>query len=82
MNPISRLKLTGMSQSAIADGIGVSSQMVGMYERWDRFPSGKRFICIVELAESRGITLLARDFIEPKAACEDVDIPDDRPRAG
>lgn len=70
MNALTRLKNAGLSRAEIAAGVGVSAHMIGMYERFDRFPSRVRYLCIVELAESRGIKLLARDFCDPNEECE------------
>lgn len=74
MQAITRLYRSGLSRAEVADGVGVSTQMIGMYERFKRFPSQVKFLCIVELAESRGLNLLARDFVPPasEVACEDI----------
>jgi hypothetical protein len=70
MNAINRLLRSGLTRSEIAAGLGVSVHMVRLYDRHVRFPSKKVFACFVELAESRGITLLARDFLAANDACE------------
>lgn len=70
MKAIDRLKRAGLTRAEIAAGVGVTTHMIGMYERYERFPSKVRFTCIVELAESRGLTLMARDFIGPEDVCE------------
>lgn len=65
MKAISRLRLSGLSTTQIAEGINDKSggHLVRAYEKYERFPSKRTFVCIVELAESRGITLMARDFL-------------------
>ena len=72
MKAISRLRLSGLSTAQIADSIADKSggHLVRAYEKFERFPSRRTFVCIVELAETRGITLLARDFIAPHLECE------------
>lgn len=70
MKAIERLVKSGLNRAEIAAGLGVSTQMVGMYSRFERFPRRKVFVCFVELAEARGITLLARDFLAANDACE------------
>lgn len=73
MKAIDRLRKSGMTTAQIAEGIGDKSggHLVRAYERDERFPGKKTFICIVELAESRGLVLLARDFIARGEACEE-----------
>lgn len=66
MNAISLLKRAGLSRADIAEGVGVTSHMVGMYERFQRFPGGEKFAAIVRLADSKGIALLAADFLKPR----------------
>jgi hypothetical protein len=72
MEAISRLRRSGMTTAEIAAGIKDKSNghLVRAYERGKRFPSAMRFTCLVELAESRGLLLLARDFIVPAGECE------------
>lgn len=72
MKAISRLRLSGLTTVQIAEAINDQSRghLVRAYEKFTRFPSKKSFVCLVELAESRGITLLARDFLAPRDACE------------
>lgn len=62
---------TAQIAEAIADKSG--GHLVRAYDKHDRFPSRKTFTCIVELAESRGIVLFARDFIPPSLNCESTD---------
>ncbi len=71
MKAITRLRMSGLSTAQIAEGINDKSggHLVRAYERGERFPSRRTFACVVELAESRGITLMARDFMV-RAACE------------
>lgn len=70
MKAIERLRKSGLSTAQIADGVGCTKHMVRLYERAKKFPSKKNFVCIVELAESRGLMLLARDFIADDEVCE------------
>lgn len=64
MKAISRLRLSGLTTAQIAEAIKDKSRghLVRAYESHTRFPSRKTYGLIVELAESRGITLMARDF--------------------
>lgn len=70
MKAIERLRKSGLTTASIAEGVGCSTHMVRLYERGKKFPSKKNFVCIVELAESRGLMLVARDFIAHGDACE------------
>jgi len=72
MLAITKLRRSGLTTKQIAEGLGVEPHTVRAYERFDRFPTQRTFLCIVELAESRGLTMLARDFLPaPKdAQCE------------
>ena len=69
MKAIQRLERAGFTRQQIADGAGITIPALAMYRRGDRFPSGKTFVCIVEMAEAKGLTLLARDFIDPADTC-------------
>lgn len=62
---------TAQIAEAIADKSG--GHLVRAYDKHARFPSRRTFVCLVELAESRGITLFARDFLPPMVACESTD---------
>lgn len=72
MKAIARLRMSGLTTTQIAEGINDKSggHLVRAYERGERFPSRRTFECVVDLAESRGITLLARDFLADPAAIE------------
>lgn len=70
MNAIKRLRKSGLSTAQIADGVGCTEPLIRAYEAYRRFPGKHNFICIVELAEARGLMLLARDFIGTKEVCE------------
>lgn len=74
MKAIQRLIRAGYSRPQIAAGLPGTTgvPMVRLYERGERFPSRKAFVCFVEMGEAKGLTLLARDFIEPADSCEDV----------
>lgn len=73
MKAISRLRLSGLKTPEIAEAINDKSRghLVRAYENHSRFPSRRTFVCIVELAESRGITLMARDFLDLRAECQE-----------
>ena len=72
MKAIQRLRKSGMTTVQIAEAINDKSggHLVRMYDKRDRFPSKRTFVCILEAAESRGLTLLARDFIDSADSCE------------
>lgn len=72
MLAIEKLRRSGLSTRQIAEGVGCSEHSIRNYERYKRFPDQKRYLCIVELAESRSLTLYARDFLPPpkEMACE------------
>lgn len=65
MKAIEKLRRSGLSTKQIADGSRCGEHTIRLYERHLRFPGRKTFLCMVELAESRGLTLLARDFLRP-----------------
>lgn len=73
MKAIERLRKSGMTTAQLADGIGCSEHLVRLYERHKRFPGREKFTCIVEMAESRGLLLTARDFLPPAIECEASD---------
>lgn len=72
MKAIQRLILSGYSRQQIAAGLkgSTGTPLVRLYERGARFPSKHNYVCIVEMAEARGLTLLARDFIASDDECE------------
>ena len=65
MEAINRLRRSGMSTSDIAIAIADKSggHLVRLYERGLRFPSKATYDRIVQVAESRGLLLTARDFL-------------------
>lgn len=63
MRAITRLQRSGLTTADIASAIHVTTQAVGYYRSMQRFPNRHAFTALVALAESRGITLLASDFI-------------------
>lgn len=75
MEAINRLRKSGMTTAQIAEAIADKSggHLVRAYDKHARFPSRKTFTCLVELAESRGIVLFARDFIPPSIPCESTE---------
>lgn len=70
MEALKRLYRNGMTRAEVASHIGCEPQLIGMYERHQRWPGRRNFACIVELAEARGIDLRARDFLSPTDVCE------------
>lgn len=70
MEAIKKLRRSGMDTAAIAAGVGCAPPLIYMYEKGRRFPNKRNFVCLVELAESRGLTLLARDFLSANEKCE------------
>lgn len=72
MEAIRKLVRAGYTRQEIADGMPGKTgvPLVRLYERGQRFPRKKHYICIVEMAEVRGITLTARDFIDSGERCE------------
>ena len=65
MKALTRLYRSGMTRAQVAQAIRSTSQSVGQYERFDRFPSAAKFKAMLQLADSRGLVLLAHDFIDP-----------------
>lgn len=65
MKAITRLRMSGLSAAQIAESINDKSggHLVRAYEKHKRFPGRDSYARLVELAESRGITLTARDFM-------------------
>ena len=72
MKAIQRLERAGYTRQQIAAGAGIGLPALAMYRRGHRFPSQKTIICMVEMAEAKGLTLTARDFIDPADKCEDA----------
>jgi transcriptional regulator with XRE-family HTH domain len=70
MKAIQRLERAGYTRQQIAAGAGIGMAALAMYRRGDRFPSQKSFVCLVEMAELKGLTLAARDFIDIADTCE------------
>lgn len=70
MEAIKRLERAGYSRQQIADGADITLAALNYYSRGERFPSRKSFVCLVEMAEAKGVRLTARDFIGAQA-CED-----------
>lgn len=71
MKAIQRLERAGYTRQQIASGTHTGIPTLAMYRRGQRFPSKKTFVCIVEMAEAKGLTLLARDFVEPADICDE-----------
>lgn len=76
MNAIDRLKASGLKPTEIARRSGLTYQAVKQYASGARYPNQQAARALVALAESRGITLLATDFLpEPSAAADDTTTP-------
>jgi transcriptional regulator with XRE-family HTH domain len=65
MEAMHRLKKAGYSRADIANALNVSEQVVGMWERGQRFPSADNFAQLVQLGNEKGLNLMARDFVAP-----------------
>ena len=64
MEAIAKLLRSGLTRKQIALTIGLKApNLIGMYERGERFPSRDNYRALIDLADSRGILLLARDFL-------------------
>jgi len=74
MNAIRRLMDTGLTRADIAAAVHTSTQAIGYYARMMRFPNQHVFTALVHLAESRGLTLLASDFITDGSFASQKDI--------
>lgn len=68
MKALTKLYRSGLTRDSVAAAIEQTTHSVRLYERGARFPSRESFVGLVTLAESRGLTLLARDFIELEVA--------------
>jgi transcriptional regulator with XRE-family HTH domain len=62
MNVIKRLRRAGLSRADIRVRLGVTRQVVGMWERGERFPGRESQHGLILLAKEYGIRLLAQDF--------------------
>lgn len=67
LNAIQRLRKSGLSRADIRTATGATRQAVGLWESGRRVPGRDYMAALVKLAESRGITLLAADFIGSEA---------------
>lgn len=67
MKALSLLYNAGFTREGVANKVGKSKHALRLYERGERFPPKDPYVAIVKLAESRGITLFARDFIVDEA---------------
>lgn len=64
MRAITLLYRAGLNRASLANALDQTTHSIRLYERGERFPAKEPFTNIVKLAESRGMTLLARDFID------------------
>jgi transcriptional regulator with XRE-family HTH domain len=64
MRAITLLYRAGLTRATVASAIDQTPHSIRLYERGERFPAKEPFLNLVKLAESRGMTLLARDFID------------------
>jgi hypothetical protein len=75
MRAIDRLEKSGLTTAQIAAAAHTSTQAIRHYVHMRRFPNKHVFTALVHLAESRGVLLLASDFINdgsPFASQRDV----------
>lgn len=63
MLAIKRIEATGMTSPRIAEAIHVTTHALRYYKTMKRFPNKHVYTSLVRLAESRGVVLLASDFI-------------------
>jgi len=69
MNAIELLRRTGLTTSDIAKEVGCTPHAIRHYETGRRFPNGKQYRRINDLALRRGLSLTAADFeTKPEAA--------------
>jgi hypothetical protein len=64
MRALALLYRAGLNRASVAAAIDQTPHSIRLYERMERFPAKEPFSNLVKLAESRGMTLLARDFID------------------
>jgi hypothetical protein len=63
MLAIQRIEATGLTSPRIAEAIHVTTHALRYYKTMQRFPNKHAYTALVRLAESRGVVLLASDFI-------------------
>ncbi|MFD0738278.1 hypothetical protein ACFQZQ_03105 [Lysobacter koreensis] len=70
MKALTLLYSVGLTRESVASAVDQTTHSVRLYERGERFPKRQPYTAIVKLAEAKGITLMARDFIvdRPDAA--------------
>jgi hypothetical protein len=64
MRALTLLYRAGLTRASVAAALDQTTHSIRFYERMERFPAKQPFAALVKLAEQRGMTLLARDFIE------------------
>jgi hypothetical protein len=64
MKALTLLYRAGLNRATVAAAIEQTPHSIRLYERGERFPAREPYLNLVKLAESRGMTLLARDFID------------------
>lgn len=74
MLAIKRIEATGMTSPRIAEAVHVTTHALRYYKAMKRFPNKHVYTALVHLAESRGITLLASDFITDGSFTSQKDI--------
>lgn len=74
MRAIRRIEKTGMTTAQIAAAAHTTSHAIRNYVHMRRFPNQHVFTALVRLAESRGVTLLAADFITDGSFVSQKDI--------
>lgn len=64
MKALTLLYRAGLTPTTVASAIDQTPTSIRLYERGKRFPTRESYSRLVELAESKGMTLLARDFLD------------------
>lgn len=64
MRALTLLYRAGLTRVKVANALDQTTHSIRLYERGERFPAKAPYTNLVKLAESRGMTLLARDFID------------------
>lgn len=67
MNAIELIRNTGMTTASIAARVGCTYHAIRYYETGERFPQGKIYKALLELAVERGVDLTADDFVSKSA---------------
>lgn len=74
MKAIRKLEKSGLTTAEIAVAAHTTTHAIRHYVHMRRFPNKHVFTALVHLAESRGVTLLASDFITDGSFVSQTDI--------